>query len=337
MQGHKSTCLVLFSGGLDSILACKILQEQGIRTIALKFITPFFGYNLKGHESKASIEVFEKYGIEMKVVDISEPYLAMLKKPAHGFGRHLNPCIDCKILMIQQALALMAGYKADFIASGEVLGQRPMSQRRDAMRIVERDSGAEGLLLRPLSALRLKPTRMEESGMVDRSKLLGITGRGRKDQISLAARYGIKDYPAPAGGCVLADPILSIRFKRLYEHFGDELDVNSLLLAQVGRQFILPDGSWFITGRKEEENQRIEALKKKKDIMLNLSGIPGPMGLLRNLKDESSIETASRILLRYSKVRGMKAKVMVTCGNDGSSRFLTTSSASTDLIDSFKI
>ncbi len=338
MQGNRpALCLVLFSGGLDSILACRILQEQGIRTTALRFITPFFGYDLKGREAVAEAEILEKYGIDMRVIDISEPYLAMLKRPPHGFGRYLNPCIDCKILMLRQAITMMPAFGADFLATGEVLGQRPMSQRRDAMDIIERDSGARGLLLRPLSALGLKPTRMEESGMVDRSRLLGITGRGRKEQIALASRYGINDYPAPAGGCVLADRILSCRFRKLFKHFGDIPDINSLLLAQAGRHFILPDGSWLILGRDERENQRIEDLARKKDIMLRPSGIPGPLGLLRGLKDYQSVETASRLLLRYSRARGREAAVRVICRDNGSSRILKVSSASARLTESLKL
>ncbi len=336
-EEHRSTCLVLFSGGLDSILACKVLQSQGVKVIAIKFITPFFGYELKGKEEEAKATILEKYGIDMDVVDISEPYLTMLKNPPHGYGRYFNPCIDCKILMIKQAITLMPRYNADFIATGEVLGQRPMSQRRDALRIVERDSGSTGLLLRPLCALRLKPTPMEEKGLVDRSRLLGITGRGRKEQMALAGRYGITDYPAPAGGCVLADPILSGRFKRLLEYWGQTMNVNNFLLAQVGRQFILPDGSWFIVGRKEGENKRLEELIRDEDLELRLVKGPGPLGILRGPGESMAVEHAARILLRYSKARDRTAQVMVTRHGTEEREVLEVQAASQEEIDSLRI
>ncbi len=304
--------LVLFSGGLDSILACKLLQEQGIQVTALKFITPFFGYDLKGKEQEAAQEAKGKYGITLEVVDISDDYLEMLKNPPHGFGRYYNPCIDCKILMIKKAIELLPHYIASFIATGEVVGQRPMSQRRDAMRIVERDSGAEGILLRPLSAKMLKPTVVEEKGLVDRSRLLGITGRGRKDQMALADRYGIKDYPAPAGGCVLADPILSERFKKIFKYLGDSITINDCLLAQVGRQFLLPKGGWLVVGRNQGENTRLLGLRKPHDLIFTLLRRPGPVGLLRRGEAKQDLKVAAGIVTRYSKAKDQeRASVLV--------------------------
>ncbi len=185
--------LVLFSGGLDSILACKVLQDQGVEVVAVKFVTPFFGQAALDNPELEKERVWKKYGIPLEIRDISSTYIEMVKSPPHGYGRFFNPCLDCKILMVREALKLRSEFNADFIATGEVIGQRPMSQRRDAMNIVERDAGAKGLLLRPLCALRFPPTEAEKKGLVDRNRLLGLSGRGRKEQMALAERFGIRD------------------------------------------------------------------------------------------------------------------------------------------------
>ncbi len=300
-SGKKTKAIVLFSGGLDSILACKVLQEQSIVVIALQCITPFFSYHIKENKEAWISEVKRKYGIDLMVVDITDEYLKMLKNPAHGYGRYLNPCIDCKILMIKQALSLMKETGASFIATGEVIGQRPMSQRRDTLRIIERDSGAEGLLLRPLCAKNLKPTRVEEEGLVDRSKLLSLSGRGRKGQMALAEKYSITEYPSPAGGCALADPILSERFRNMLSLW-DNLDANDFLLAQVGRHFLLSGNSWFAVGRNQTENSKVVKLARGNDLLLQYKDGPGPTGLLRRYKQPPPIEEAASVLLRYCKI-----------------------------------
>ncbi|MBU1453408.1 MAG: thiamine biosynthesis protein, partial [Proteobacteria bacterium] len=200
------TALALFSGGLDSILAARLVASLGVRVLAVKFVTPFFDYELLADPERYQQEVMEKYGLEVVLYDLSNNYLDLLHKPAHGFGKNFNPCIDCKILMCSRAKELMAKYGASFLISGEVLGQRPMSQRRDTLRVIERDSDNDGLLLRPLSAKLMSPTKPETEGWIDREKLLNFNGRGRSRQIELAKQYGITDFPAPAGGCILADP-----------------------------------------------------------------------------------------------------------------------------------
>ncbi|RUM89916.1 MAG: thiamine biosynthesis protein [Thermodesulfatator sp.] len=299
----QANCLVLYSGGLDSILACKVLEEQGIRPIALQCITPFFGYSLKGREHRETQRVMEKYSLELHVVDISQEYLQMVRNPPHGYGRHLNPCIDCKIIMVKKAISLMDKFSASFVASGEVLGQRPMSQRRDALRIIERDSGAAGLLLRPLSAGFLPETHPERNGLVDRNKLPGISGRGRKIQMALAQRYGIRDFPAPAGGCVLADPILSARFRKIFETWPG-FTVADCLIARTGRHFLLEDKSWVIVGRNQKENIRLEKLAGPEDILLRPVDIPGPVCLVRYIASDKALDITARICARYSKGKG---------------------------------
>ncbi len=291
--------LVLFSGGLDSILACRVLEEQGIGVTALKFITPFFGWTDPYKRGEEEARLSRQYSITVKIIDITGEYLEMLRAPRHGYGRFFNPCMDCKILMISKALSLLEPMGADFVATGEVIGQRPMSQRRDALNVIERESGAEGRLLRPLCARHMRQTKMEEEGLVDRRRLLGISGRGRKEQIALATRYGIEGYPTPAGGCVLADPILSKRLRRLTELW-PTAGHNDYLLAQVGRHFLLRDAGLLVVGRNRRENRRIMELALTGDLLLNTIDRPGPTGLWRRPSMELA-QLAAGILARYAK------------------------------------
>ncbi len=304
------SCLVLFSGGLDSILACKVLQKQGIMVRGLKFISPFFSYDLSDEQKQSSYKekIFQKHGIPVEVVDITQDYLKMVVAPKHGYGRYANPCVDCKILMVRKAINLLNEFGASFIATGEVLGQRPMSQRRDTLRIIERDSGADGILLRPLSAKLLAETKPENAGIVDRSMLLAITGRSRKEQIRLARHFGITDYPAPAGGCVLADPILSKRFKKIFSMW-PEFDASDCILAQTGRHFLMPGGAWLVVGRNKAENETMETLVKDGDILLKAKTCPGPLCILRRNKEGSDLVFAARICARYAKVAKLPVEI----------------------------
>jgi hypothetical protein len=240
------------------------------------------------------------------VIDVGEEYFGILRHPRYGYGKNFNPCVDCKVFLFSQARRLLQEENADFLVTGEVLGQRPMSQRRDTLRIVERDSGTEGLLLRPLSAKNLNPTQPEVLGVVAREKLLGLKGRGRKPQIKLAAEFGLRNYPAPAGGCVLTDPILS---KRIRKHFTAHpaVTINEVLLLQVGRHFLLGDPGWFILGRNEEENRKLQELAREGDFSLKMEEIPGPLGVLRGKGTPDQIRQAAAILARYSKAKNEEA------------------------------
>lgn len=301
--------LALFSGGLDSILAARLVASLGVKVLAVKFVTPFFDYELLADPEKYEQEVLEKYGLEVVLYDLSDTYLDLLRKPAHGFGKNFNPCIDCKILMCSRAKELMTRYHASFLISGEVLGQRPMSQRRDTLRVIERDSDNDGLLLRPLSAKLMSPTKPETEGWIDREKLLNFYGRGRSRQIELAKQYGITDFPAPAGGCVLTDPILSPRIARIYRgEFvvkAEDLTVTDICFLLVGRQFLLPGGFWLILGRNEKENLKIESLAGENDTLLYMPERPGPTALLRGAKqqlaDLDALQMAAGLVVRYGK------------------------------------
>ncbi|BCL59988.1 hypothetical protein DGMP_06810 [Desulfomarina profundi] len=213
---RKIKALALFSGGLDSILATRLVMSQGIDVTAIQFVTPFFNYRILADREAHRKRMYKLYGIHVDLFDISSEYLELLKNPVHGFGKNFNPCIDCKIFMLSKAKEMMDERGAKFLITGEVLGQRPMSQRRDTLNVIERDSGTRSFLLRPLSAKLMVETEAEKKGWVDREKLLDFSGRGRSRQISLAKEYGIADFPAPAGGCILADPILSRRISQLY-------------------------------------------------------------------------------------------------------------------------
>jgi len=265
--------LALLSGGLDSILAVKVLQEQGLRVLGLHFVSPFFGKpHLIGHWRTV-------YGIEAVNVDIRRAFLDMLVKPAHGYGKHLNPCVDCKILMLRHARALLPKYGASFLVSGEVLGQRPMSQRADTLNLIRKDADVKDLLLRPLSAQKLGPTPMEESGLVDRARLPGIWGRGRKDQLALAAHFGITDIPTPAGGCNLAEAEASARYVPILANLADP-GPEDFRLSHLGRQY-WAGPYWLSIGRNQRDNEALEAARRPTDILFRLDDLPGPLALGR--------------------------------------------------------
>jgi hypothetical protein len=307
------TALGLFSGGLDSILACRLIADQGVRVRAVKFVTPFFDHDLLGDEQQYQSDVLEKYGLEVELVDLSKGYIDLLRNPAHGYGKNFNPCIDCKILMLTRARQLMAEYKATFLITGEVLGQRPMSQRRDTLNVIERDAVCKDILLRPLSAQLMSPSLPEREGWVDREQLHAISGRGRKPQIQLAREMGITEFPAPAGGCVLTDPNLAARIERFYGGLfaigREDIRVSDIKLLLVGRQFRLPGGHWLILGRNEQENERLAELREPGDWLLHMPERPGPTGLLRRAEqmvagtgDERDItRLVTGLIVRYGK------------------------------------
>ena len=317
MTNKQTTALVLYSGGLDSTLACRLVMAQGIRVLAVKFVTPFFGYDLLARQGDYIKETKKKFDIDVFLKDITTGYLKMVKNPAHGYGKNFNPCVDCKILLLSEARKMMGELGASFLVTGEVVGQRPMSQRRDTLRIIERDSGCEGILVRPLCAKNLEPTQAEIDGLIDRQQLLNFSGRNRKPQMDLAEQFGIKDYPSPAGGCTLTDPMLSVRIRDYYNEHEDIVAADIRLLL-VGRQFKLPTGGWLIVGRNHGENLRIEDLQQPGDLLLMPADIPGPTAILRHSSAPGEIELAAAIVVRFSKKSAVGDKaVTITCDRDG--------------------
>ena len=249
--------VVMFSGGLDSTLAVKVLLEQGIAVEAAYFTTVLSKRRAPGSESAAKRMAY-KLGVKLHEIDISEEQLAIVKSPRFGHGSSMNPCLDCHILMARKAKVLMEQTGAAFVATGEVLGQRPMSQHKQALKLVEKESGLPGLLLRPLSATLLEPTIPEHQGLVDRDRLLGIRGRSRKPQMALAAQYGITDYPTPAGGCILTEKSFGNKLRDLLEHNPDA-GLDEVELLKCGRHMRLDDGVKVIVARDEEECHWLES------------------------------------------------------------------------------
>jgi len=303
--------IALLSGGLDSSLAAKVVIEQGIELEALNFMTVFCTCTTRGETCLASKKAVQALGIPLKVLNVSEEYLDVVKHPKHGYGSNMNPCIDCRIFMLKKARAYMEERGAAFIVTGEVLGQRPMSQRRDAMRLIEKEAELDGLILRPLSAKLLAASTPEKEGWVDREKLLKIQGRSRKPQIQLAAHLGIRDYPCPAGGCLLTDPGFAKRMKDLMLHY-PAFSLNDVHLLKIGRHFRFSPRLKLVVGRNEEENQKIQTFSDEGDILLKLSRFPGPLSLLRGEAGEREIEKAAAITVRYSKAKDLE-KVEVIC------------------------
>lgn len=285
--------LVLCSGGLDSSLAVAILRAQGLHVEGVVFSSPFFSPD-------RALRAGESLKIKMHVLDFEKKIIALVQFPPHGHGAHLNPCVDCHLTMIKLAGELMENSGYDFVATGEVLGQRPMSQNRKALDIVARGSGYGDRVIRPLSAQLLEPTLPETKGVVDRSKLLAISGRSRKQQVALAKHYNIINYPAPAGGCLLTDEGFCRRLSDLMKYEG--LDDSRLLkLLRIGRHFRLPGGSKCIVGRNYEDNKRIQAITISSDIMLSPAVIPGPNVLIPNsVKSVEDLNMAVQLCAAYS-------------------------------------
>jgi hypothetical protein len=299
--------LLLLSGGLDSVLAGKLLLRCGVEVTGITFVTPFFGG--AGAEKAA-----RSLGVELIVADITGPHLEVLKNPRYGYGRNLNPCIDCHSLMIRTALERMEEAMADFPATGEVLGERPKSQNRQALELVSRYSGAGDLLLRPLSAKLLPMTRPEREGWVSRDRLLDLRGRSRRRQMELAREWGISEYESPAGGCLLTDPLFSERLGELMERVPD-FDGADAELSKVGRRTWAGD-TLIVLGRRHEENERLAELALPTDMLLKERDLPGPTALLRAYPrgaspGEEDIKEAARLLGIYGKGKAPLSPDMV--------------------------
>lgn len=315
--------IALLSGGLDSTLAAKIVMEQGIELEALNFLTVFCTCTNRGETCLASQKVVKTLGIPLKVFNVSNEYLNVVKDPKHGYGSNMNPCIDCRIFMLKKAKVYMEEAEASFIVTGEVLGQRPMSQRRDAMRLIEKEAGLEGYIIRPLSAKFLPATIPEKEGWINRENLLGIQGRSRKPQMKLADHYGIRDYPCPAGGCLLTDPQFANRMKDLML-YNPNFSLNDVHLLKIGRHFRLSHNLKLVVGRNKEDNKKIQTFAQEEDILLKALHHPGPLSLLRGEPNGIEIEKAASITVRYGKAKDLKSvEVLYKKGNEDSYRSIS--------------
>lgn len=293
MTDKKAKGIGILSGGLDSLLAVKILQDQDLDLMGIVYTTPFF-------DLKQGIRLDQVLGIPVRVVDLTQKHLVMLRSPVYGYGGHMNPCIDCHALMLREAGRIMEEEGGDFLFTGEVLGQRPMSQRRDSLRSVEKLSGYPGRVLRPLSARLLEPTTPELEGLIDRSRLQSISGRGRKRQMALAEHYGIREYPQPGGGCLLTKEGFTRKMKVLFDCYPGA-GPREIELLKCGRHFRLSPTTLFVVGREQKDNERLEGLANPEDTVLRAANVPGPTGLILGGQwQEADLDLAVRILVAYA-------------------------------------
>jgi tRNA-specific 2-thiouridylase len=304
--------LVLFSGGLDSILAVKVIREAGAAAEAVHFLNPFHQNRDYSLVEKAAAAV----GVKLYLYQLTQDYLNLIAHPDHGYGKRMNPCIDCRIYQLKLAKAMMAADGASFMATGEVLDQRPNSQRRDALDIVEREAGVRGILLRPLSAQHLRPTLPELEGWVERGKLLDIKGRGRNRQLELAAQYGITDFPAPAGGCLLTNEEYSKKVSDLLTH-GSGIDMRQIDLLRCGRHLRLSPQVKIIVGKDRRENEQLTEVATGEDYLLELPEYQGPVTLYLGPESGPELELAAAITAGYSKIPEGQATVQVTARRGG--------------------
>lgn len=300
--------LCVFSGGLDSILATEVIRLQGIDVLGLFFETPFFTPE-KAKKSAAAIQ------LPLKVVNITDVHLTMVKNPRHGYGENMNPCIDCHALMIRCAGELLETLGADFIITGEVLGQRPMSQNRKALDTVASESGVGGLLLRPLSARHLRMTIPEKEGWVDREALRDWSGRSRKPQMALAKELGIEEYPLPAGGCLLTDKLFSRRIRDLLS-YSPHCAVREIELLKIGRHFRIFPGTKLVVGRNKKENETIQGLAAPGDLILKSVSTPGPTVLALGEMSPDAEALAAAITVSYSDADDHQESEVRLIGNN---------------------
>ena len=298
-KNHKAVALL--SGGLDNSLAVKLMIEQRIDVTAVHFTSVFCNCTPKTAGCKMQArKVAEEFDVPIHVIHKGMDYIKMVENPPHGRGSAMNACIDCRIYMLRKVKELMADWGASFVITGEVLGQRPMSQQRHTIRLIERESGLEDLILRPLSAQHFDPTLPEREGIVDRGKLLDMSGRSRKPQFKLAEKLGVKDYPCPAGGCLLTDKVIAARLKDLFAHSPDYTHTDLVFLT-IGRHYRLGSNLKIILGRNKEENVRICSLAKSEDILFEPKDFRGPTVLALGSLDAASERIISEIIVAHSQ------------------------------------
>lgn len=327
-QQRKAAALI--SGGLDSLLAARLMLEQGIHVEGINFFT---GFCVEGHthairnrdkqkpKRNNALWVAETLGIKLHIVDVIEPYKQVVLNPKHGYGANLNPCLDCKGFMVSKAMEWIKKNGFDFIVTGEVVGQRPMSQRRDTMPVVARESGAGDLLLRPLSARLLPQTLPEREGWVNREKLLNLSGRNRKPQIALARQYGFEDYAQPSGGCCfLTDAAYSKKLTDLWENRGKkEYDLDDIMLLKVGRHVRPRTNMKLIIGRDDGENNFLSGYKKR-FTHLHAVSHKGPLVLLDGEITDEDLQLAARLVARFGQGRDAEAVNINIHLKDGDTR-----------------
>jgi tRNA-specific 2-thiouridylase len=332
----RRKAIALFSGGLDSTLAVLVIQKQNIDVLAITFLTDF-GCDA-GDTSSCSKNpgpAAAKFGFDLKLCHLGRKFVEIVKKPRHGHGRNMNPCIDCRILMLREAGALMEMVNADFVITGEVLGQRPMSQQRNTLDLIERESGLKGRIVRPLSARLLPITIPETRGIIDRDRLLAMNGRTRKPQMALARELGLTDYPAPAGGCLLTDPIYSRRLQDLLNATPDP-DDRDLGLLRLGRHFRPSAACKIVVGRNEAENNAIEKMQRPGEVLMYVDGAGSPLVLLTGPDADKYLDLGASLCARYSDKK-LEPQVPVTVRGTKGNSVLLARPAGEDRIEQFRL
>lgn len=303
----------LFSGGLDSQLAAYLIKEQGITVVGVNFQSPFFGAD------EGTFKAAEQLGIQLETLNIDRDYIDnVLKNPVYGYGKNMNPCIDCHAYMIRKAGDFMKEIGASFLITGEVVGQRPMSQNKSSMNAVDKLSGYKGLIVRPLSAKLLPETQPEQQGWIDRNRLLDISGRGRTRQMEMAKLYEIHDYPTPAGGCLLTEENFARRLKKLLES-RPECAISDMSICKLGRHFYIGNGHLLVIGRNHSENQNLEQINNNKHYLFKVIDRPGPLGLLQanDIVTPAELEYAASIVARYSDAKNEPLAQVKVYHSDG--------------------
>jgi len=307
----KKKVVALLSGGLDSQLAVKMMQKQGFEVSAVAIKTPFCDFDCGRGCGFEIRERADTLGVDLKTVYLGDEYIEMLKNPKHGFGSGMNPCIDCRTMMFKAAKKHMEEIGAEFIISGEVLGQRPMSQHGPALRTIEKESDLKGKIVRPLSAALLAKTEPEENGLIKRENLGMISGRSRKGQLELAKEYGIEDPPNAGGGCLLTDPAFSLRAKDLFGHI-ETPTTNDIDLLKIGRHFRLDQSTKLVVGRNHNENEMIKSLVLPDDVLFEARDHVGPVSILRGKNNVDYLDFAAQITLRYSDAPKSESSIVIT-------------------------
>lgn len=330
--------VALLSGGLDSTLAVKVMLEQGIDIEALNFTSAFCTCNCRDSTCRSEAQrVANEFGIKIKILQKGLDYIDVVRNPKYGYGKGINPCVDCRIYMHKLAKKYMHETGASFIITGEVLGQRPMSQRIDAFKSIERDSGLEGLILRPLCAKHLEPTIPEKAGIVDREKLLDIIGRSRKQQIELAEELNVADYPCPSGGCLLTDKIFSKKVKDLLEHSND-VSTKDLHLLKAGRHFRINEDTKVIVGRDEKDNVKLKNLTQPNNVLIEPLNFSGPTAVIvGNNADDDAVNIVGRMILRYAKEKANSNSQLKMVKNGEESVFTVGSPIDNEAIERMRI
>ena len=312
---EKKKVVALLSGGLDSQLAIKMMQEQGFDVSAVAIKTPFCDFDCGRGCGFEIRERADDLNVNLKTVYLGDEYIEMLKHPKHGIGAGFNPCIDCRSMMFDAAKKHMEEIGAEFIISGEVLGQRPMSQHAPALRTIEKESDLVGKIVRPLSAALLPETDPEKNGLIKRENLGMIKGRQRKIQLQMAKEYGIENPPNAGGGCLLTEPQFGVKAKDLFSHT-ENPTINDIDLLKIGRHFRLDEQTKFIVGRNKDENEMIKAIALPGDILLEAKDFVGPISILRGSNAKEHLKFASSVTLRYSDAPNNEQAIVSIRDND---------------------